>query len=68
MYPIAMNQTGRILPGPLLTASIGWIAGFGQAGGALLPFITGALAGSAGITTLQPLYVQPNTTVPSNPY
>jgi hypothetical protein len=68
MYPIAMNQTGRVLPGPLLTASIGWIAGFGQAGGALLPFITGALAGSAGITTLQPLYVQPNTTVPSNPY
>jgi nitrate/nitrite transporter NarK len=57
MYPIAMNQASRVIPPSLLTGSIGWIAGFGQAGGALLPFITGALAGSAGITSLQPLYV-----------
>jgi hypothetical protein len=55
MYPIAMNQAGRVLPRALLTPSIGWIAGFGQAGSALLPFITGALAGAEGISTLQPL-------------
>ena len=50
-----MNQAARILPAWLLTPSIGWIAGFGQAGSAVLPFITGALAQSTGIGSLQPL-------------
>jgi hypothetical protein len=36
--------------------SIGWIAGLGQAGSALIPFTTGALAASSGIWTLHPLY------------
>lgn len=35
--------------------SIGWIAGFGQAGSALLPFITGTIANKSGIVSLQPL-------------
>lgn len=35
--------------------SIGWIAGCGQAGSALLPFITGAVASKSGIEVLQPL-------------
>ncbi|KAL1744994.1 major facilitator superfamily domain-containing protein [Schizophyllum fasciatum] len=56
-YPIAMNQAARILPSWLLTPSIGWIAGFGQAGSAVLPFITGALAQSTGIGSLQPFLV-----------
>ncbi|KAG1903205.1 MFS general substrate transporter [Suillus fuscotomentosus] len=55
MYPIAMNHTVRILPEWLVTGSIGWIAGFGQAGSALLPFLTGAIASEAGIKSLQPL-------------
>lgn len=55
MYPIVMNHTSRILPPWLLTGSIGWIAGFGQAGSALFPFITGAMANSVGIYSLQPL-------------
>jgi hypothetical protein len=38
MYPILMNHAARILPRWILTGSIGWIAGFGQAGSALLPF------------------------------
>ena len=50
-----MNQAARILPGFLLTPSIGWIAGIGQAGSAVLPFVTGALAQGAGIGSLQPL-------------
>lgn len=54
-FPIAMNQAARILPGFLLTPSIGWIAGIGQAGSAVLPFVTGALAQGAGIGSLQPL-------------
>ncbi|KAG1823601.1 MFS general substrate transporter [Suillus subaureus] len=57
MYPIAMNHTVRILPGWLVTGSIGWIAGFGQAGSALLPFLTGAIASKTGIKSLQPFLV-----------
>lgn len=55
MYPIAMNQAGRVLPKWLLTGSIGWIAGFGQAGSAAIPFITGAISSKHGIKSLQPL-------------
>lgn len=57
MYPIIMNQTRRILNPRILTGSIGWIAGFGQAGSALIPFITGTLAERFGIWSLQPLVV-----------
>ncbi|KZP18121.1 MFS general substrate transporter [Athelia psychrophila] len=57
IYPIVMNESSRILPRWLLTGSIGWIAGFGQAGSALFPFITGALASKVGIKSLQPLLV-----------
>jgi len=57
MYPIAMNQAGRILPQWLLTGSIGWIAGFGQAGSAAIPFITGVISSKHGISSLEPLYV-----------
>ncbi|KAI5897014.1 MFS general substrate transporter [Schizophyllum commune H4-8] len=56
-YPIAMNQAARILPAWLITPCIGWIAGFGQAGSAVLPLITGALAQSTGIKSLQPFLV-----------
>ncbi|KAF4564724.1 hypothetical protein EYR40_010896 [Pleurotus pulmonarius] len=56
-YPIAMNHAGRIIPRGLLTGSIGWIAGFGQAGSAVIPFMTGALASKYGIQSLQPLLV-----------
>ncbi|TFY51343.1 hypothetical protein EVJ58_g10619 [Rhodofomes roseus] len=57
IYPIVMNHSGRILPPWLLTGCIGWIAGFGQAGSAFLPFLTGLLASREGIKTLQPLLV-----------
>ena len=55
IYPIVMNNAGRVLPRRLLTGCIGWIAGFGQTGSAILPFITGAIASKAGIKSLQPL-------------
>lgn len=55
IYPIVMNESGRMLPPWLLTGSIGWIAGFGQTGSAILPFMTGAIANKAGIQSLQPL-------------
>ncbi|KAI0032855.1 MFS general substrate transporter [Vararia minispora EC-137] len=57
VYPIIMNESSRILPRWLLTGCIGWIAGLGQAGSAVLPFMTGAIASGAGIQSLQPLLV-----------
>ncbi|KAF8187037.1 major facilitator superfamily domain-containing protein [Mycena galopus ATCC 62051] len=57
IYPIVMNHAGRVVPRWLLSGSIGWIAGFGQAGSALLPFITGAIASKTGIKALQPLLI-----------
>ncbi|KIJ23443.1 hypothetical protein M422DRAFT_39610 [Sphaerobolus stellatus SS14] len=57
LYPAIMNQARNVIPRWLLTGSIGWISGFGQAGSALLPFITGALANKFGINSLQPLII-----------
>ena len=57
IYPIVMNHAGRILPARLLTGSIRWMAGFGQAGSAVFPFVTGAIASKTGIKGLQPLCV-----------
>ncbi|KAJ7778300.1 MFS general substrate transporter [Mycena metata] len=57
IYPIVMNVAGRVLPRWILTGSIGWIAGTGQAGSALFPFITGAIASKTGIKALQPLLI-----------
>lgn len=55
MYPILMNYCTDVLPKWLLTGSVGWIAGVGQAGSAVLPFVTGLLASKFGIGSLQPL-------------
>ena len=55
MYPLVVNHARRVLPPWLLSGSIGWIAGFGQAGSAFLPFVTGALASKVGIKVLQPV-------------
>ncbi|KAG1776365.1 MFS general substrate transporter [Suillus placidus] len=57
MYPIVMNHTRRVLPRWLLTGAIGWIAGVGQAGSALVPFVAGAIAQNSGIKTLQPVLI-----------
>ncbi|KAG1800264.1 MFS general substrate transporter [Suillus plorans] len=57
MYPIMVNHAGRILPRRILTGSIGWIAGVGQAGSAMVPFMVGAIAQTAGMKTLQPVLI-----------
>ncbi|PPQ80104.1 hypothetical protein CVT25_001472 [Psilocybe cyanescens] len=57
MYPIAIRHAARVIPRPLVTGSIGWIAACGAAGSALLPFLTGALAEHLGIISLQPFLV-----------
>ncbi|KAH7345202.1 MFS general substrate transporter [Rhizoctonia solani] len=57
LYPIAMNITSTIVPRRILTGSIGWIASFGQAGSAVFPFMTGALAQKHSVKVLQPMLV-----------
>ena len=57
LYPIVMNYASYILPRRILTGSIGWIAGFGSAGIALVPFMAGAITSKKGIQSLQPLWV-----------
>ncbi|PCH38276.1 MFS general substrate transporter [Wolfiporia cocos MD-104 SS10] len=57
MYPIMMNHSTSILPRWLRTGSVGYIAGIGQTGSAILPLLTGVLASRFGIGALQPLCV-----------
>ena len=57
IFPIAMNHAGRILPPELISGSVSWMASFGSAGGAVFPFITGAIASGTSINSLQPLLV-----------
>ncbi|KAL0565193.1 hypothetical protein V5O48_016837 [Marasmius crinis-equi] len=57
IYPITMNHAGRTLSRGILSGCLGWIAGFGQAGSAVFPFMTGVLAGKFGIDSLQPLLI-----------
>ena len=57
IYPVLMNQSTGILPKWLLTGCLGYIGGVGQAGSAVLPFITGLISSRFGIASLQPLYV-----------
>ncbi|RPD75475.1 MFS general substrate transporter [Lentinus tigrinus ALCF2SS1-7] len=57
MYPILMLHSTTILPRWLLTGCMGYIASVGQAGSAMLPFLTGLLASKFGIASLQPFIV-----------
>ncbi|KAI1788663.1 MFS general substrate transporter [Ganoderma leucocontextum] len=63
MYPILMNHSTGILPRWLLTGCLGYIASIGQAGSAVLPFITGLLASKFGIASLQPFIVSMMSTL-----
>ena len=55
LFPIAMNQCARFLPPSILTGGMGVIAGFGFAGAAVIPFITGAIVQGHGIKSLHPV-------------
>ncbi|KII86703.1 hypothetical protein PLICRDRAFT_665095, partial [Plicaturopsis crispa FD-325 SS-3] len=57
MYPILLSHSAHVLPAWLLTEAIGWITGFGVAGSAVFPFLTGLLAFRFGIISLQPILV-----------
>ncbi|KAG8917944.1 hypothetical protein FRC01_002115 [Tulasnella sp. 417] len=57
IYPVSINVAAEILPTWLLVGAIGFIGAFGQAGSAVFPFITGAIASKYGVQVLQPMYV-----------
>ncbi|WVQ84076.1 hypothetical protein IAT38_006221 [Cryptococcus sp. DSM 104549] len=57
MYPIVMNVVLDVVPGDLQGGTIGWIASLGQAGSAMMPFITGAISEKHGTWILQPLII-----------
>ncbi|KAK7676661.1 hypothetical protein QCA50_020405 [Cerrena zonata] len=57
VYPLVMNHASHILPPWILTGCITWIVGFGQAGSAFIPFLTGVIALKGGVASLQPFVV-----------
>ncbi|KAI0763038.1 MFS general substrate transporter [Trametes elegans] len=57
LFPIVMSHAGVVLPPELISGGIGWIASFGSVGGAVFPFITGAIASRTSIASLQPLLI-----------
>ncbi|KZT04502.1 MFS general substrate transporter [Laetiporus sulphureus 93-53] len=63
IYPILMNHSTSILPKFLLTGCLGYISGVGQAGSAVLPFVTGLLSSKFGIASLQPFIVSMMSTM-----
>ncbi|KAI0343375.1 MFS general substrate transporter [Trametopsis cervina] len=63
MYPILVHHASLILPKWLYAGAIGWVSGIGQAGSAVLPFLTGVLASRFGISSLQPFIVSMMSTL-----
>ncbi|WVQ97850.1 hypothetical protein IAU59_004965 [Kwoniella sp. CBS 9459] len=57
MYPIVMNVIVDMIPPEIQGGTIGWCASLGQAGSAILPFVTGAISEKYGVWVLQPLTV-----------
>ncbi|KAF7325435.1 Bypass of stop codon protein 6 [Mycena kentingensis (nom. inval.)] len=57
MFPIAISQAARILPSELLDASIAWASAICGAGAAVLPLISGAIAGRFGFKSVQPFTI-----------
>jgi fucose permease len=54
LFPTTMAITPRLAPQPLVSSAIGFINGVSVIGGSALPWLAGAIAQSAGITTLLP--------------
>ncbi|KAL4958176.1 MFS general substrate transporter [Aspergillus filifer] len=54
LFPAAVTVAAKLLPKHLHTPSIGIISAFGVSGGAVLPFVAGAIAEPNGVSSLQP--------------
>jgi fucose permease len=55
MFPTAIVLVTKLLPRSLHVGSIGFATAFGGSGGAIFPFIVGAIAQAKGVKTLQPV-------------
>lgn len=55
LFPTAMVFVTKLMPKHLHVGSVGFAAAFGGSGGALFPFIVGALAQARGVKSLQPV-------------
>ncbi|GAA6052974.1 hypothetical protein JCM3770_001157 [Rhodotorula araucariae] len=57
VYPVAISILTKVVPRRLHAPSIAFCAAFGQAGSAVFPFITGALAQRFSPAALQPVMI-----------
>lgn len=57
LFPTAVVLMTKLLPRDLHVGSIGFATAFGGSGGALFPFIIGAIAQHRGVKSLQPVIV-----------
>ena len=55
MFPTAIVLVTKLLPRSLHVGTIGFGTAFGGSGGAIFPFIVGAIAQAKGVKTLQPV-------------
>lgn len=55
MFPTAIVMVTKLLPKDLHVGCVGFGAAFGGSGGAIFPFIVGAVAQRKGVKTLQPI-------------
>ncbi|RYP15743.1 hypothetical protein DL765_005518 [Monosporascus sp. GIB2] len=54
MFPTAVVLITKVLPRSLHVGTIGFATAFGGSGGAILPFLVGAIANNKGVQALQP--------------
>lgn len=57
VYPCAQTIFTKLLPGNIQMTSISFISSMGSSGGAVVPFLTGLIAQSAGTFVLHPICI-----------
>ncbi len=55
MFPTSIVLVTKLLPNSLHVGTIGFATAFGGSGGAIFPFIVGAIAQARGVKTLHPV-------------
>ncbi|KAF7360156.1 MFS domain-containing protein [Mycena venus] len=55
IYPLALNRAAKLFPPWLLTATMSWMAAMATVGGAVVPFVAGAISSKAGIKSVEPV-------------
>jgi fucose permease len=57
LFPTAIVLVAKLMPKELHVGSIGFATAFGGSGGAIFPFVVGAIAQSRGVRMMQPVVV-----------